>query len=359
MQANAYGSDVSKPKMMMLMSKHEDTLASLPPSTLEAMDKYLKAHDSLTELQRAETENQIWMLLPDSIHGSTTRIIWLAANLKLSTFAVKLRSALFFGLPETKCLFDMVNDNKILLATAGRILRDANEYRKRNDDVSREEAISYKIKEYENTGVEVRLPDGRSFRRRISVDEEMEDTAETKVSEDTPSLRILASPVETVDVPPKKGREKMKGDSARARTVNFFEEIREHALVFAKESGGDAEVEDVIMERLISGLETDLKVAFDGFLARLRAVKKFNKNDLRAKSGITQAVLRKACLALAMDPPVFGKPVDLKKAEKQKRRTAAQYHPDKHAGDDSMRAQYENVLESFSLIEKYATLYNK
>lgn len=111
----------------------------------------------------------------------------------------------------------------------------------------------------------------------------------------------------------------------------------------------------VEVERLQSEFETDLRILFDMFQGKIRRLQTQARGG--GLSDIQRRHILEACRVLALSKvPAPGVPVDLKEARQRQRKLAALYHPDKHGGDTSMQALYDDVNRAYSVLETYNEL---
>lgn len=112
---------------------------------------------------------------------------------------------------------------------------------------------------------------------------------------------------------------------------------------------GVMKVSDLITrEKIIAEFEAELKTLFLTVQTRVKRATKVGITPITQSRFDVVA----ACRTLGMDPPSVGGLVDITKAKSAKRKLALAYHPDT-VGNDKTRELYENVLEAFSLIETY------
>ena len=143
-------------------------------------------------------------------------------------------------------------------------------------------------------------------------------------------------------------KERRKAGQIRRNGDAFWMELRDTIREYVVAHLPDGETVEV--EPVWRALETDLRVVIDDFQARLSRLRKEQREAL---APIKRARLRNACQTLHLDPPTKNSPLNMAKVRKQKRVLARAYHPDAHGGDESMRAQYDAVLEAYRIIEQW------
>lgn len=132
----------------------------------------------------------------------------------------------------------------------------------------------------------------------------------------------------------------------------FWKMVRERILPFIqnKLKGADP----IVAEQLFKNFEVELKGAMYRLQTKISKATHANRNEVKHGSlFIDRNAVREACFLLAIDPPAFGKHVDLDKAVRKKRQLAQLYHPDKHGGDESLRPKYEQVMKAYDTLEEY------
>lgn len=109
------------------------------------------------------------------------------------------------------------------------------------------------------------------------------------------------------------------------------------------------DADPLIASSMVGEFERELKVLVTSWTSKLQRAQQ------RAASStvllVTQNKVTRACAVLGIDPPKKGQLVDMVMAQRKKRLLAKTYHPD--AAGDGMRAQYEAVLEAYSVLEDY------
>jgi hypothetical protein len=139
-----------------------------------------------------------------------------------------------------------------------------------------------------------------------------------------------------------------RAKQVRENGDTFWKELRESIREYVVAHLPDGEVVDI--DPVWRALETDLKVVIEDFQSRLSRLRREQRETLEP---IKRSRLRDACQTLHLDPPTKTKPLDMARVRKQKRVLARAYHPDAHGGDDSMRAQYNAVLDAYHVIEQW------
>lgn len=300
--------------------------APLTDDIRRLVTEYRKQHKRWNHYQRALMETKIWeAALPDHRQRFDRRD-WVAHLTGAKAARIDRRSRLFHPGPITDPLWERVNRNLMPVGTAVRLLKDALQIAARRHAKS-ETAVSHALaevlKQYDNQpGMSV-MADGTVTRRRTPY-----------------SIRVRHEP---------RSRRPVEEETERTLWADLRETM--HRMIGLKLVG--VATEDIEVQRLVQGMERDVKVLFDDFQQRFYRVQKNAKRAGETVAMLSRASVVKACRTLAMDPPPTGKPVDLKAANKQKRRLAAQYHPDTHGGDQTTRSLYEAVLAAYYEIEQY------
>jgi uncharacterized protein YeeX (DUF496 family) len=218
-------------------------------------------------------------------------------------------------------LWRRVEQEAMGLTTATRLHREARANAERHK-IPLPDAIFLVLKEYDRLPLR-KTPSGRAVRQRNPT--QLSRTKQKQIKRD----RRKAS------------RLRQNGDA-------FWVELRDTIREYVTAQLPDGEMVEI--EPVWKALETDLKVIIDDFQARLYRLRKEQREDAQP---IKRRRLRVACQTLHLDPPRKGKPLDMKAVKRQKRVLARAYHPDAHGGDESMRAQYDAVLEAYRTIEQW------
>lgn len=128
--------------------------------------------------------------------------------------------------------------------------------------------------------------------------------------------------------------------------------VRDAAVAYTKDRLDSRSIPEVDIIKYCGRFEADIKTAIEDFQRALdRASRKLRHDDV-----VTRHQVVDACQMLVMDPPSPGKPIDMALAKQQKRRLVRAYHPDVQVTEvmrESLRPQFEGVLASFNVLEKY------
>lgn len=112
-----------------------------------------------------------------------------------------------------------------------------------------------------------------------------------------------------------------------------------------------ADVDERSAEVLWREFETELRVLTDSFSSRVDAARRRARRLSEEPVSLSDVV--SACATLSIDEPLPGAGIDLPRANKNKKRLCAQYHPDRHNGSEEMRELYEAVLAAYEILVRY------
>ena len=271
---------------------------------------------TLSEKRKAEMERDIWALVTAGEKRVEERATWLSRVCGVTYNAVRCRAeVLAFG-SAAEVLWERIDKKKLHLCTARQFARKAG-------GLSRQATMG-----------EERLTKGAAL--QAIIDE----------YDHRPRERVVNGVPTRTSVPVRK-------EDNKSLWVAVGELVTRR--LSAKFKGLDAHV----TATLISDFERDIKIATDDLQRRILREQSTGKEFSETmRAALTRTQLVDACAVLILDPPVFGKPIDLEKAGKQKRQLARQYHPDANEGQEHKRALYEAVINAYNTLENYAAMYN-
>jgi hypothetical protein len=251
--------------------------------------------DLPSEEARATVEAELWLATRaakmDVAKGAPQTIAKLTGG---SIFGARMRRDLWMFGPAARPLWDRVATG-MPLRTAREIL-----HRSRKEGTSIYEAL----RAHDEFGYEVRMPDGRTVRRR---------------------------------------RPKPAGRRS-------WDKIREDVLKHAREELGEVGAADA--ERLARQLDAELREVLRDHRARATRLKARQEGGMGILVELPHSELRAACRELGVPAPAPGKPVDLDAARKRKRELVKRYHPDA-TGSEESRPALEAVVAAFLILEKH------
>jgi hypothetical protein len=155
---------------------------------------------------------------------------------------------------------------------------------------------------------------------------------------------------------PSRPRRASNGSASRKHSMasgmdvpsDFWKDLRSMCLEYATRRLPGHMPEDI--EDAVRTLETDVKVAFEQYTARLRRA----QDPMRTV--LSRRHIAEACRVLLIDPPksLANVPRDYQtKAQGQFKRLAREYHPDTHGGSESTRRQYEAVVAAWNTLREF------
>jgi hypothetical protein len=238
-------------------------------------------------------------------------------------------------------LWPMVDSGEMALATATTLLRKAKAEvmiaKQSNVTIEPETALKCVLEEY-NTLTPARTPNGHIVRKKLPS-----------------SIPRMRKPYKARK--PKKFPENgVVREDQRAK--GFWSEMR--TLIARFVSPKFDGVDPIIEQTLYREFERDLKIFLDEFAIKVsRTSKEAQRDKSLYPSVVNRGELIWACRTLCIDPPKPNKSIDLEKANKQKKKLARQYHPDRLGGSEVTRPLYEAVISAYSTLEKYSEMYGK
>ncbi len=272
-----------------------------------------------SQRRRAEMESEIWGLVPFSErkvknhhHG---RGHWLAMTFGGSSADYQHRCQLLSWGPAVDVLWTRVEED-MTLSTVIELLRKA---KKLPGEMP--EAVLRAVAEYDALPMATKQADGKIVRKRATA--RLPSLKESRVHRrDSPKVR--AAGTETI------------WNRLRAELGGY---------VAGRLEGLDPRIGEEVyrdFERDLNGLLSEYQQKID----RVRS-------SGAATFKVSRRLVIDACAVLALDPPSPGRPADLVLARRQQRRLAKIYHPDTNMGDESMRAQYERVMQAYERLDAY------
>lgn len=294
-----------------------------------------------THRERALFEQRIWVRFYASKPQSSDekrrlRRDILAELLDVPLSAVDIRSQILHcDIPVGNLLWDLLDNKSMPLHTTIKLLRTAME-RSRNNSEPLLQSLSSLIAdmnpEGNNHGHAVHLSTGRVFFRKNRSSLKPRDP----VSKNPPSTSSEVTDEQGVWM----GIRKLLTQELERRMA-----------------GLDKTVTDALWHEI----DIELKVCVDSIQNKIFRIK---KREVSGR-GVTMDALPRtkvlyACRTLHMDPPEkHGKPIDMKFAQRMKRKLAMLYHPDNHGGSDAERPRYEAVMQAYDILEQYMSALNE
>jgi len=309
---------------------------------MNELDKLVAAYKSecgaMSEKQKAESERRIWAvryssLGPDVPKGD--RREWLASALGGTSAEYEHRSNLI-GAGAWADPFWGMADSGASLYTVIRLFRDARKI-VTSGQATHEDAVRSVIDGYNSLGYMARSPEGKVFRKSGP-------GGRTPRPSDPPS------------VPGPSDRPKdynFDGSSSQnSRSKKFLSELMSLADSYVLSSLADPDADEAL----------NLRIAKDDFLSyvreaaedlrrRVTASRSVARKDVR-RQRVTREHFRHACEVLNL-PYVYGHAVDLRFCKRTMLKRAGPLHPDRNNGSHSAQSEYQAVIESYAVLEKY------
>lgn len=276
-----------------------------------------------TERERAALEQQAWevtFVYPATRGQSSGRRTFLRDLFGCAGDLIEARNLLREGGADAEPLWDMVEQKKLLLRTSMRLWRSART-RAATNRIPRGDALAQVLDEYQQLSP-VQSSTGVLVRKRKSAQLPRLDGAGESV---VAPLRV--DPMTTVPT--------------------LWRQIRLCAAEVVRRHLPDG-VDPTVQQQLVADFEGELAGVLDTLRARINTVRQTE----RAFNQVRRQQVLDACVALNLDPPSPGKPVDARMLRRQRRELCRLYHPDRNMGQ-STRPQYESVIAANALLERY------
>jgi hypothetical protein len=284
----------------------------MTPEIQALIDLY--KNPNLTNRERATIEYEIWERWTER---TDQRRVILRDLLGVNTSDSESRSSLKSCGSAANPLWDRVESKQMPLSTAADIVKAARAEARRSP-LTVGEIIEQKAREYDARPFTKKSRSGQVFRWGPP---------------QKPGFKSTSKPLTEDD---------------RA----FWKWIRENIGNYAKAKLQN--VDPIVAEEAIKRFEVEMRAMIDDLQGRVsRASHEGSKRTQQGSFLIARESLSEACFTLSIDPPRWGAHVDIEKAQRQKKKLVQLYHPDKHGGDESLRPQYDKVLEAFQVIEDY------
>ena len=286
---------------------------------------------------RAAAESWLWL---EHTSGSTLEgmhrkgIGCLARELGCSVYELEQRHRLHRGGPDAEVIWREV-DAGMTIKTAVRLLQEAQAGDPR---VPLRQHIERVVRAYHGSDTFVcRTGSGTLVRRRRRGGEPETARPPPVVDEEADGLDASASD----------GAEPRSVEPLVLQVRRIFRAHVAHAM---PEAGGH-DVNAVVVPALV-----ELEEIIHALDTRLEAYRRKLRGEAAGAVAALVALSRRriiaACQLLSMDPPPPGRPADLADARKRRGKLGAAYHQDR-VGDDSMRDQYEAVMNAYRTLEEY------
>lgn len=279
---------------------------------------YRQEYDTLTEKERASRERAIWAMTEGFRTAGVKRYDLLKNIVGQEIFTLRIRAEILAIGDAADVIWGRLDRKEILISTAGKLATQAR--RMMDGGTDSVAAVTEALREYDALPC-VRVINGVPCRM------------------DYPRRSPAGKPEEfpTLEV----GKE-------RDFWLNFRNSVM--AYLDKKCEGVDASNREILKR----DFEIDIKVVIDQFLSNARRVQLREKKNIDIVALSRNKVLE-SCEILHMDPPArVGGPVDMEKARIQKKQLARSYHPDSNGGDQSMKEQYQEVIQAFQTLEAYS-----
>lgn len=127
--------------------------------------------------------------------------------------------------------------------------------------------------------------------------------------------------------------------------------IKKLLLLYAEKRVEGGSMGHALAKKLKDELMFDFNEVLLHFTNKAARLKKQSTSDDEKAKSVSRRRLRESFEVLRLPPPKKGRPIDMAAVKKQKRALVRMYHPDAHGGDETMREQYQYVLEAVEIIE--------
>jgi len=273
---------------------------------MSQLDELIERYSSrMSERERASLEAQIWSLIPKAERPDRGLAVYMHDRFGAQSTHARCRQQLLLAGARAEALWARI-ESGMPLNTAVSVLRSV------KGAPDPESAMAQALEDYDKTGYEARLSDGKVVRRR------------------SPSRLRREAPPKSVP------HDRTFWRSLRATMSEY---------VNSRLVGCDPTDADKLLRRF----EVDLNLLIADFQDAISSVPKRGIEI----AAVSRRTLIASCRTLGMDPPKVGMPVDMKQATLQKRRHARVYHPDVHGGSEATRGQFESVMQAFKTLERY------
>lgn len=269
----------------------------------------------LSEWERAKREAQIWELVTDKEHHHRREYLKNLLGGLLNEY--DKRQVLYGAGAAASQLWERLQAKALPYRTACSILREAKAL-SRKEARPLPETIGELLAKYDELPFVRKLPNGYTYRWGGVRMAEQEKQSPPPLEED----RL------------------------------FWKWVRDGIAPYIRQrlSGLDP----IWSEQIFKSFEVDLKGVLHTLQTKIsKATYAHRMETKHAIYLLDRESVRAACHTLAIDPPPFGRPVDLDLAQRKKRQLAQLYHPDRHGGDESLRPKYEQVIKAYELLEEY------
>lgn len=296
-------------------------------SYLDLSQEYAARKDDPAWLDedRAQFERKLWTAVPLDVHRVYGYRIetWFGEQFKVAQSHIRERSDLLNAGHLAGPLWPLIHKQELIRSTAVRLLQEGRRIAAKTG-IPSEDGVRQALSAY------LALPgkrtvNGRTLRARTPKTLRRKDGAGQRQREASP------------------------GD-----TKTLWRSIRENFAAYMRPRM--AQIDPVTADRLWTELEAELNTFLDSFSWKISRIANRAGRRANDESEITsRRKLNQAFKTLHMEPPRPGKAIDMKKAREQKRILARAYHPDRHAGDETTRPQYQAVIDAYNLIEEFVT----
>lgn len=277
-----------------------------------------------TERERAQLEQEAWEVtyLHPAVRGTSTgRRTFLRDLFGCAGDLIEARNQLREGGADTTPLWELVESKQLLLRTALRLWRSARTLAATNR-IDRPAALRQVLEEYQQLSP-VTHASGAVVRKRTASQLPQLDGAGQSV------VKPLRGSADTMTVPV------------------LWRQIRLCAAEVVRRHLPDG-IDPTVQQQLVADFEGELAGVLDTLRARINTL----RSTERAFNQVRRQQVLDACVALNLDPPTPGKPVDARILRRQRRELCRLYHPDRNMGQ-STRPQYESIIAANALLERY------
>lgn len=286
----------------------------------EEINALIEKHKLATEREKAKIEVSLWDAADAEERTRVGRRRYIKSFLPKVGHTAELRFQLHNAGEAIEELWDRIEGaEKMPLPTAVGRLHAGQEYAQKNN-LDLKAGVAVALKEYDSWPW-TKTRNGGKFRKR-------------------PLSQISRA----------NGKPRSRAPLSEEKVKKFWLRLREEIVVFMEKrlTGVDA----LLANELQRSFCTDLQILCEDFSHKIDRARRAANATAETNNAIRFVRVRDACATLAMDAPEQGQPLDLEKANKNKKMLAKKYHSDA-VGDDSKRDQFNAVIEAYGVLEDY------
>ena len=311
--------------------------SQLAAATQRLIEEY-RGPDPLSERQLAQLGARVWGSLSKAERSATRRSAFLAEHLGGTTHYHSCAQRLAGAGDEARELWQWIQDRRLTMGTAARLLQQARRVQRAAHDLSRlREHVAEQLRQLEGAARVGKGPDGRRryYRKAAS-------------SSDKPGKKPAAksSAGHRAGGAPSRRKERPERQ--------LYASLRQLIYDYLKTELATASDDEA--REIAADFELDVQLSLELLVTRLQRQRRYQGSVVELAEATERRKLREAYQALSLSPPTRRAPVSLRRVKRQFRRLAKVYHPDRQPPGADVSAvvpKFQAVTDAYHFICDY------